>query len=79
MAFDLLHFKQVQYKNTVVTLLIIFETSYFFCIIIECFKAYDIEGDGTYEYNFRMTLKKYYETDTAKIDTINLIPFGLIG
>ena len=49
MAFDVINSDKIYYVHLIFILIGIFEISYLIDIIIECFKAYDINGDGVYE------------------------------
>ena len=63
----------------VVSLIILSEISYFCSLVIESLKAYDDEGDGTYEFRWQRTTVKYWATYNFKISLIIFIPFGLLG
>ena len=66
-------------SRMVVSLIILSEISYFCSLVIESLKAYDDEGDGTYEFRWQRTTVKYWATYNFKISLIIFIPFGLLG
>ena len=55
------------------------EISFLINVFVECCKAYDIDGDGVYEVRFIKTSNEFLKTTDAKIQILNLIPFGLLG
>lgn len=66
-------------SNILLLLIIIAEISYFCSLVIESLKAYDDEGDGTYEFRWQKTTVRYWKTAQFKISLIIFIPFGLMG
>lgn len=59
--------------------MVLSELSYLTSILIESFKAFDPEGDGTFEFEWQKTTKNYWNSIDFKINVINLLPFGLLG
>lgn len=65
--------------RAIVPLIIFTELSYFCSLLIESLKAYDDEGDGTFEMRWQKTTKKYWSTFDFKMSFVNIVPIGLLG